>query len=541
MSNETILSSPLLRLPGEIQTRIFSYLEPKGIRNILLTCQQLYQVGLPLSVHMFRNYKYLDDGVYDNHEKLTVRTRSLKFLHYISITKPELARHVKELLFGHYPAWHDVEVDTLAKPGPNEMGVYRRLVEEAFAHESHQEYERYCINLIEDLERGVPDAVNALILIVCSRVELLCYAESHQPRHLERVLQLASRNPQPSPAGGQENRKHPLANLKQVYHESQDTKYGYLVWHRQAALLFQLPNLSTYEIVMANGSEEGGPFFDALPPRSSAVEHIFLRRSAISQVLVRHLFSPVKHLRSFEYTRGVYHMYDSEMMPRDLMKAILPHAETLEYLHVNWEDDWYKNGWADQPERLFMGVELRAMTALKTLVTGMQALTGLLDAQPEDVFGPDLPLGVEGAPRLVNCLPENLEDLVIHGCGKAILDQAQEFLDVVSLGERYKNLRRIRFAFNQENIDPHLVQFTHGSSSVKLEVVFQTKENRIYDLITHLQIGSIFLPHICSPLWGPKFREQWLAIRGMDVASATVNQGVHELPGIDFDAEPSED
>ncbi|VUC31682.1 unnamed protein product [Clonostachys rosea] len=540
MSNETIsqLSPSLSTLPAEIQTRIFSYIEPKGIQNILLTCNQLYQLGLPLSVRTFRNYKYLDDGVYDNDENLAVRSRSLKFLHYITITKPDLARHVKELLFGHYPAWHDVEMDALAKPGPHEMGVYRGLVEEAFAHDTHQEDKSHCINLIEDLERGVPDAVNALILIVCSRVEVLCYVESYQPRHLERVLQLASRNAQPSPACGQEIVKRPLANLRQVYHESQDTKYGYLVWHRHAALLFQLPNLSTYEIVMANGSDEGGPLFDALPPRSSAVEHMVLRRSAISQVLIRHLFSPIKHLRSFEYTRGVYHMYDNEMMPRDLMEAILPHAETLEHLHINWEDDWYKNGWADQPERLFMGVELGDMVALKTLVTGMQALTGLLDAQPEDIFGPELPLEVEGAPTLVNCLPENLEDLVIHGCGKAILDQAQEFLNMISLGERYKSLRRVRFAFNQENIDPHLVQLTHGSSSLKLEVVFQTKENRIYDLITHLASGSIFLPHICSPLWGPKFREQWLAIRGMDVASATVNQGVHELPGMDFNTEP---
>lgn len=91
----------------------------------------------------------------------------------------------------------------------------------------------------------------------------------------------------------------------------------------------------------------------------------------------------------------------ADMMPRDLLEALLPHACSLESSYVNFNDYAYQSSWSGKTERLYMGYELREM----------QALTGMSDTRPEDS---DLPFEIEGAPTLVDCLPENLEKLEIH-------------------------------------------------------------------------------------------------------------------------------
>lgn len=53
-----------------------------------------------------------------------------------------------------------------------------------------------------------------------------------------------------------------------------------------------------------------------------------------------------------------------------------------------------------------MGIELRQLTSLRSLKVGMQTLTGMLDGgDPEESDWGDIPLKIDGASRIVECLP----------------------------------------------------------------------------------------------------------------------------------------
>lgn len=367
---------------------------------------------------------------------------------------------------------------------------------------------------------------------MCPRLEVFYYGEPYEPRNLLRLLSIASK-------AQQHGDKQLLSHLHDVYHESTEPMYGYLMFSESATSFLQLPSLRSYECVLANGGEYSGETFKALPRRSSTVESISLRNSYISSTALEAMLGACKAFCSFEYTRGFYHAYDDELMPRDLTEAILPFAPRLEYLYANYEDDCCKDGWEDHPEKISMGLELRKMTALKTLVTGMQALTGMLDGQPEVVFGDGIPLEVEGAPTLAECLPENLEHLEIHGCGKAILSQAQELLDVISTGPRFQRLNRVGLLFNAEMIERGDIQLTCGASKVQLDIVLQTKGHRKYDLVPcgKIQDSEEYIESICTRIYPCSAREEWLKYRGTGQKAAIVDEDEDE----DGDGDEDED
>ena len=210
-------------------------------------------------------------------------------------------------------------------------------------------------------------------------------------------------------------------------------------------MAFRLPSLRSYVCVYAHGSDCAGEFFAAIPRHSSRVESIALVDSCVSAVALPAILGACKALRSFKFTPGAHCMNDLEFMPRDLTQAILPFASTLEHLHVNYGDSWNRKGWKDEPRRIPMGLGLRRMTALRRLVTGMQALTGMLHGR---YLVAGSPLEVDGAPTLVECLPENLVHLGVLDCGLPIMPQNRELLDNIITGRRFQRLKRIRLAFN---------------------------------------------------------------------------------------------
>ncbi|CAG9948635.1 unnamed protein product [Clonostachys rosea f. rosea IK726] len=576
---------PLQNLPPEIQCRIFSYLVtndgPSHIHAVLTTCKRLRDVALPFSVQTFRNTSAPFDP--DSSGQVS-STRNIRFLRYILITKPELAKNVKTILVGQFESPSDDEAEgddassqhdedighedesdqddvargpTSESGGQNdgqgaerdgresddeeeiskidkeyfteaELALFKQRIDEALTLETDDDYEEGRALWVRGLQENHTDAQVALILLVCPSIERLYFAEPDSPRNFSRVLKLA---------GNAQNRQtRPLSNLREAYHESEDDSYGYLLVYEQAIPLFRIPSIRSYECVLANGSDEAGRAFADMPRGSSSVEEITLYKSFCTPLFIQNVFGACKALRSFEFTPAVSHVEDDRMMPRDIMDAILPHANTFENLHINLEDDVDK-AWAGPDNRIYMGTDLRRMVALKRLVAGMQSLTGFLDVLPDDIWGDSPPLEVEGAPRLVECIPDNLEHLEIHGCGKAILDQAGELLGVIESGNRFKNLRRVRFLFNGETIDPVEVQLSCNSPNVTLDLVFQSRHNRIYDVGQSVHTEERDASNICSRIFAEDLREQWLQIRGGDVGSATVNQGVYRAPGIDIPLE----
>ncbi|KAF4461862.1 f-box domain-containing [Fusarium albosuccineum] len=467
------LRQSLLALPNEIQSRILFHLVPSSVKSVhavLYTCKHLYQIALPFSVHTYRN------ATAPISREFRTRSRNLQFLHYITITKPELARHVRALVFGNFSTRDSDDELEYEQVGPtdDEKPIYRGLVDKTFtAHES-DEWEAWRQDWISDLEEGYEDAEVALLLVACKGLQQLCYGEPYHPRTFLRVLRVAiKKNLESQKPRGSSPTSLPLSCLDDVYHESEETKYGYLTYLEQTVLLFQLPSIRSYECILPNGGEGEEKSFEDILPRSSSVEEIILRRGAITAGVLRATIGACEALRSFEFLKHPTHMYDLDMMPSDLLGAILPHQKTLEYLHADFMDSWSKVGWSEYPEKLFMGRELKQMTALKKLVTGMQALTGRLASKPEYDFGEDIVIQVEGAPRLTECIPENLEHLEIHSCGSSIVPQVQELLDLCSTGKYYSQLKRVRLLFIAKHTKRSEVKLEcRGPSPPELDIVF---------------------------------------------------------------------
>lgn len=504
---------PLLRLPAELHTRILGHLisstgTTEPIFPVLYTCKQLYHVALPLSVYKFqkRGPRSQDDQ--------PRRAQVVKFLRYITITKPELAHQVKVVVAENWPP-----IVCQARLGPfgptkDEMEVYRALIYKKIGHSEVEGFEATREYWICDVERGTSDALYALLMIVCTGLKEFCFAEPVLSTYLPLVLGAAT-----TPLGDDP----PLSQLRKAYHEGNSPASGYQDWDNDAAPLFKLPNLRSYECVCARVTARSE--FRHVEPRSSTVEHICFRSSRIASSAIHYVVGACKSLRSFEYTRGVPHSAFNELMPLELMNALLPHANTLEslYLNVDEEDLFNKTDWENNPKILFLGHQLKEMVALKTLVIGMQPLTGMLDIDNPNAgagnLWPRIDV-IEGAPRLAECLPENLERLEVFCCGRLILDQAQELLDLISLGERFRRLRHVRLLFNMERIDWNSVKLNCSLPSVRLEVVFQTRNNRNFDLAPGFPRNPDLLSTICSDIQAPHlgYREQWLKYRGTDQA-----------------------
>ncbi|CAH0057402.1 unnamed protein product [Clonostachys solani] len=489
-------------MPPELQVRILSNLVTKDsndILPILRTCKKLYEIALPLSVSIFQ----VHTPNQPNKDGFPMRIRLFKFLRYITIVKPGLASHVRTLVFGRWLL--DRYQKPLGSQGPTreEKDVYARLIRNVAANSSNRINEQYYTSRwISDLATGMADAIYALLLVVCSGLKEVCIPEPRERdsilddgflevisySHLKYVLRLATESDpyvqsEPSQAP-------PLSLLEHVYHEGV-RGYGYDNWLDHSLPFLLLPRLRTYECLYGNILEEGHIFPLYLQPSSSAVKDLVLRSSCISTNSLKMMLAASKSLRSFEYMRGLSDNESSHKvaMPRDIIEAIQSHAAGLEHLTLDLNEDTYRRAWLGKPDRIFVGDKLQQMANLKSLVIGMLPLTGIIDTEPsllgqllepEEIDQADRK--VEGTRRLVECLPENLEKLEILCCGMGILDEAQELLDLISLGQRFKHLNCVRFIFNDETTTPSLVNLTCSSSSLRLETAFQTKQHRDFDL-----------------------------------------------------------
>lgn len=549
----------ILSLPPELLKKIVSDLSQSSnasVQALLRTCKHLYDVVLPYSVETFIVPKADDDDDYGT-------MAMLAFLRYITITKPQVADMVKIIIAGDFSTVADNEgdgdgnddeegddnnegddggdtkSDSRAFKGvpDDELSIYKGIIDSFITEAETEHWQTWREEWLKDLKRGFGDACVALLLAVCSNVQTFCFGEPYNPRCVPRLVEAAaarSRNPELAKENDSSALEHPpkmqscLQNLHDVFHESEEGKYGYLMFAVQAYPFLQLPAIRTWECVMANGADDSSEEFLKIERGSSQLQHMLIRKSSITASVLNSLVGACHSLRSFEYSRGVYHMYDLEMMPRDLMLALLPHASTLESLYVNYEDDWQKVGWEDHPDSLCMGIDLKKMTALRRLTAGMQTLTGLLDGQPAEIFSDDMPLQVDGAPRLIECLPSQLEYLEIHGCGKAILEQAQELIDAASAPDvDFPKLFHIKLLFNAEKIEAGEVTLRSASDTLALEIIYQKPEHRKYDLCPSSDIpgSEDWVHNICTRIADPTMqcRDLWLRTRGSDKGEADEN------------------
>lgn len=533
----------LLNIPTEIQTKILSYLvtsfgPTSSIQAVLRTCRQLYAVALPVSVSVFRN-----TPAYPKDQGPCSRARNIKFLRLILVNKPWLAKHVDTVIFGRFST---VEGQAnYVENWVNDSYLVSDLELSIFQY--HIEYILgqlpttlgWSNQWTYDLQIGSSDAQVALILLVCPNIRTLLYEMPRISYHLGRLLNFTRIMSNSSYYFGSEwiNEEYPemiipLRNVQDVYHETLDEQ-GYHSFYNETPSLFGFPRLRFYECIGAQGTSRAAARFIEMPPRSSSVEEIILHWSWSTADMLQNMLGACKALKKLELSHRSTNSSANMMMPRDILDAISPHANTLEQLYLNLEDYLDKKwDWTGQPERLYMGTGLRHMHALKRLTIGMQELTGMLASKPWNCNQIEaihqVPLRVEGAPRIVDCLPDSLEYLMIHSCGgKPIIYQIQELVHAMAQGHRLNNLRYLGMIFHDwrsdfDEVTDYLAEFPDFEKDmqiieiqncVEVDIGKQSITGYHHDLLSTFRESSDRPSNIMSRIYAQNYRNFYLKRR----------------------------
>ncbi|VUC32486.1 unnamed protein product [Clonostachys rosea] len=518
----------LQNLPVELQTAILSHLtslsDQPTLQAVLLTCKSLSRAARPLSVRTFRNINHKRRGGFCSER------RNAKFIRYILLTRPELAISVETLIFGQFSSTPDMGNDarmprypliaTATFPEPecesDDLAIYSKHISNALGPNSKSEFaERWAA----DVEDGCSDAQLALLLICCPNLRTLCYENPCNQRYFLRALELSY--------GGntlvQPVLRRPLSRLRYIYSETQSEH----IWteypaDRNPSPFFRLDSVRSFEGLMVSSVSEVEQSFAQMPARSSNVEDIAIRGSIVTPEFLQSMLGACKAVKRLEFIRRLNPAIVQDMLPYHVLTSILLHADSMEHLHLNFAEEFQECN-PPHADNLCFDSGLRNMTSMKTLVTGMRSLTGLFNGYTSlgapYALSPRVPR-VEGAPNLVDCLPENLESLEIHRCGEDILEQAQQLISVVQEGKSFKRLKRVRLLFDQEKVDPDKIRLSFDPAVIHVEIVFQSLRNRLFDLIPSSWEYGRRVDAISSPIYCQESREHWLAVRGGDIGLA---------------------
>ncbi|VUC25954.1 unnamed protein product [Clonostachys rosea] len=484
----------LLSLPPEIQTKICSYLalsfEHSAINAVLRTCKQLHEIALSLSVSFFRNTAFYGDG-----DGSCSRVRNVQFLRYILIRKPDLGKHVKTVILGSFssdnPRYEhpkDAALPSGIKSTKEEIAVFRETIQKKlgqFGLEKYPWYTPWVEEWTDGLEQGSTDAQITLILLVCPNIRALFFEQPRGApifiRFLFVVGLLSNAIPEAhypdTPSGV------PLVNVQEVYHEPCEVVSGYKDFAMHAHPILFLPNLRSYECNFAYRGDRGTPGLEILKPRFSSVGKIVLRACVVSGPVLSALLKTCKALKKLEYTQFCTARSLIGVNPQQLTEALLLHADTLEDLYVHFDDLWDKRwDWQDHTDILYMGTRFSQLRSLKRLTVSMQCITGILAGPPEhDNGAPQMPLKVEQAPSLIECLPESLEYLKIVACGEGIQEKAAELLRTIEQRQRFTRLTYIGFFFNRWLMESE-IELRCSLPDVQLDIRYQDRDEYVYAL-----------------------------------------------------------
>ncbi|KAM0438155.1 hypothetical protein ACHAQK_006889 [Fusarium lateritium] len=441
----------LSELPSEILEPIVSYLADSGspsINSLLHMCKRLYRIALPFSVRTYYSYPEPDDP----EKGPRSRNRTLQFLRYVTIIKPELVSNVKALSLHHWSSERR-ESDNSMKIMADEWPLYKRLIHQTYPSENQQD-SRARSEWFAALEDGVEDASIALLLVVCTSVETMLYPEPEEPGFFSGVLKTAIMANSPNAT---KPSKDLLVNLRSVKHLP--GKNGlYLGINEVQAWPLLIPNVKVYLCVRMTLSESCSDTVDRLPRRSSSIDGVVMIDSICRPAALRSIADFCHNLRAFEYTRNPISLSDDDMTPRDIITALLPRAETLERLVIDSIIPWFKIEVYPTPDWTYIGVELRQMVKLQYLVLVIEVLTGLDNPNvehPVNIFQTPPP------PPFSECLPEQLKHLEIRSCTKDDLPRLAELAEILRNNSRFPELESVQFAFIDSGVSEAELESLH--------------------------------------------------------------------------------
>lgn len=252
----------------------------------------------------------------------------------------------------------------------------------------------------EDIERGIQDAYNALLLCLIPNLEILqlkvpqCFYFENTIVH--RVLNEAvSRPPYAS-------KVHGFKKLRDLHLEHADTEGGFSL--RRLSSIFHLQQLQRLTM-HAWGEVDAVTVTDATgdwPERTSPIKHIDIQWSDTPASNVKDLLSFVKTLETFRYEAGGSTAGDTMYYLPDFNDALSLHSSSLTQLELRFEESfWFEFKEETSPP---LG-SLSAFTALKVLRLDAACLTGIPEDGDEDEESDEEGSSID----LINLLPPNIE------------------------------------------------------------------------------------------------------------------------------------
>ncbi|WQF82695.1 Putative leucine-rich repeat domain superfamily [Colletotrichum destructivum] len=470
-----------LGLPVEIQTQILQQLvssHHESIPAVLRTCKHLYRVALPMSVHTYENATSKNMS-----EHAQKRSRNLDFLRHITIAKPELAHNVRRISIIHVSTSLIYRLAPANKrplgPSSDEMAVYTDLIDASGLSDHIDDWEAVRKEWLQGLADGLVEQQVGLLLIACPRVESLKLGTPLSPRLLPRLIRAAAANRATSPPaiGPAPGAGRPLLDGLREYFGEPESPKSLFHFFNIGKEFMQLPRLESFTCVCLSNSGPNGHLFDeeANPPGCSNVQHLTLLDANVTIEGLRSLIRACMGLKSFHWTPGDSTFSDMQIKLPELAQALSTQRDTLQHLHIDYQDRWRGADWYAKREGFFIGTSLKEMASLKSLRIGMEAFLGFTDMwrMPDGDLTHEQWSEFDKTPRLIDHLPPSLECLELHGCREEIIPHVQEVLDRLRSGERVAMLRRIRLCFNPYLVDRRSVSFACDGRPVDFDYTFR--------------------------------------------------------------------
>ncbi|GKT42770.1 uncharacterized protein ColSpa_02951 [Colletotrichum spaethianum] len=309
------------------------------------------------------------------------RSRNLDFLRYITITRPELANNVRCINIIHVSTSLIYRLAPANKrplgPASDETAVYTNMIDASGLPDHIEDWETVRDEWLRGLADGLVEQQIGLLLLACPRVEVLKLGTPLSPRLLPRLIRAAANHAMLSINGPASKTSRPLLeSLREYFGEPESPKSLFHFFNIGKEFL-QLPQLRSFTCASLSNSGPNGHLFDeeANPPGSSNVQYLTLLDANVTIEGLRSLIRACKGLKSFHWTPGDSTFSDMQIKLPDLLQALSPHRETLQHLHIDYQDRWREMDWFFKRDNFFIGTFLKDMVSLKTLRIGMEAFT----------------------------------------------------------------------------------------------------------------------------------------------------------------------
>ena len=167
----------------------------------------------------------------------------------------------------------------------------------------------------------------------------------------------------------------------------------------------------------------------------------------------------------------------------DLLRSLLCHADSLETLRLNYDDDWNKVGWdgVDDAE-LYFDEDLRKLMNSRKLSVNFSAVFGIVVPKTGRY---NLALKHRQEPPSIHLperFPESLEEFEVVSCDERIVPHLQELAEARGKG-RFPKLQRVICKLAEEQTGEDIARVDIPGVEVNYEFLNSAKRtNLIYDL-----------------------------------------------------------